>query len=140
MGAILQTITPELAAGLQLQRDFGIIVSDVSPGGPADTAGLKIQDIILTIDGTPAGSLPMFTHSLYMHGSGERVRVEVLRGSQRMPLNIPLVDRPHKEDSLIDVADPEKNTRRRLGIIEIELNLPLAQLLPEQRHPPRAIW
>jgi serine protease Do len=135
MGAILQTITPELAAGLQLQRDFGIIVSDVSPGGPADTAGLKIQDIILTIDGTPAGSLPMFTHSLYMHGSGERVRVEVLRGSQRMQLNIPLVDRPHKEDSLIDVADPEKNTVRRLGIIGIELNLPLAQSLPELRIP-----
>ena len=73
MGAIIQTITPELAAGLHLQKDFGIIVSDVSPGGPAETAGLRIQDIILSVDGTPAGSLPIFTHSLYMHGSGERV-------------------------------------------------------------------
>ena len=135
MGAILQTITPELAAGLHLQRDFGIIVSDVSPGGPAETAGLRIQDIILSVDGTPAGSLPLFTHSLYMHGSGERVRVEVLRGSQRLQLEIPLVERPHKEDSLIDTADPEKNSVRRLGIIGIELNLQLAQSLPELRIP-----
>jgi serine protease Do len=135
MGAILQTITPELAAGLHLQKDFGIIVSDVSPGGPAETAGLRIQDIILSVDGTPAGSLPLFTHSLYMHGSGERARVEVLRGSQRLQLEIPLVERPHKEDSLIDTADPEKNSVRRLGIIGIELNLQLAQSLPELRIP-----
>jgi serine protease Do len=135
MGAILQTITPELAAGLHLQKDFGIIVSDVSPGGPAETAGLRIQDVILSVDGTPAGSLPLFIHSLYMHGSGERVRVEVLRGSQRLQLEIPLVERPHKEDSLIDTADPEKNSVRRLGIIGIELNLQLAQSLPELRIP-----
>jgi serine protease Do len=135
MGAILQTITPELAAGLHLQKDFGIIVSDVSPGGPAEIAGLRIQDIILSVDGTPAGSLPLFTHSLYMHGSGERARVEVLRGSQRLQLEIPLVERPHKEDNLIDTADPEKNSVRRLGIIGIELNLQLAQSLPELRIP-----
>ena len=135
MGAIIQTITPELAAGLHLPRDFGIIVSDVTPGGPADTAGLRIQDIILGVDGTPTGSLPLFTHRLYMHGSGERARVEVLRGSERVQLNIPLVERPHKEDSLADMADPEKNLVRRLGIIGIELNLQLARSLPDLRIP-----
>ena len=135
IGAIVQTITPVLAAGLQLQRDFGIIVSDVSPGGPADTAGLRIQDIILGVDGTPTGNLPLFTHSLYMHASGERARLEVLRGSQRLQLEIPLIERQHKEDSLIESADPEKNLVRRLGIIGIELSLQLAQSLPELRIP-----
>lgn len=135
IGAIVQTITSELAAGLQLQRDFGIIVSDVSPGGPADTAGLLIQDIILSVDGTPTGNLPLFTHSLYMHASGERARLEVLRGSQRLQLEIPLIERQHKEDSLIESADPEKNLVRRLGIIGIELSLQLAQSLPELRIP-----
>ncbi len=53
IGAILQTITPELAAGLHLARDFGVIVSDVAPGGPADQAGLRIQDIIISVDGNP---------------------------------------------------------------------------------------
>ena len=135
IGAIVQTITPELAAGLHLQRDFGIIVSDVSPGGPADTAGLQIQDIILSVDGTPTGSLPLFTHSLYLHTSGERASVEVLRGSQRLRLDIPLIERPHKEDSLVDMADPEKNLVRRLGILGIELNLQLARSLPDLRIP-----
>src|ERR1700674_3989132 len=35
-----------------------------------------------------------------MHGSGERAKIEVLRGSQRLQLGVPLVERPHKTDSL----------------------------------------
>ena len=135
IGVIVQTITPELAAGLRLQRDFGVIVADLTPGGPADTAGLKIQDIILSVDGTPAGSLPLFTNALYMHGSGERAKVEVLRGADRLHLDIPLVERPHKADSLADVADPEKDLIGPLGILGVELNPGLAQSLPDVRIP-----
>jgi len=135
MGALIQTITPELAAGLHLQRDFGIIVSDVVPGGPADRAGLKIQDVILSIDDKPAESLPLFTQGLYMHASGEMARVKVLRGSQQLDLRIPLEERPHKTDSLVDSADPEKNLVSPLGILGIELSLDLAKDLPDLRIP-----
>ncbi len=96
IGAILQTITPELVAGLNLKRDFGVIVSDVVPGGPADRAGLKIQDIIVSVDGSATGSLPLFGQSLYMHSSGERVKIEVLRGSALLTLDISLAERPTK--------------------------------------------
>src|SRR3984957_15170664 len=51
IGAILQTITPELASGLHLSRDYGVIVSDVVPGGPAEQAGMKIPDIIVSVGG-----------------------------------------------------------------------------------------
>ena len=135
IGALVQSITPDMAAGLHLARDFGIIVSDVSPGGSADQAGLRIQDIILSVDGAPTGSLPMFAHDLYMHKSGEQVKVEVLRGSSRVHLEIPLVDKPHKEDSLADIADPAKNLVRPLSILGIELTLDLAHSLPDLRIP-----
>ena len=92
------------------------------PGGPADTAGLRIQDIILGVDGTLTGSLPLFDHSLYMHKSGEHAKVEVLRGSDRVQLDIPLIERMHKEDSLADIADPTKNLVRPLSILGIELD------------------
>ena len=135
IGALVQTVTPELAAGLHLARDFGIIVSDVSPGGPADTAGLRIQDVILSVDGTPTGSLPLFAHSLYLHKSGEHAKIEVLRGSDRVQLDIPLVQQPHKEDSLVDIADPAKNLVSPLSILGIELTLDLARSLPDLRIP-----
>ena len=135
IGAIIQTITPELAAGLHLRRDFGVIVSDVLPGGPADSAGLRAQDIILGVDGGSAGSLPLFTQSLYMHASGERVKFTVLRGSDELQVEIALIDKPHKTDSLVDRVDPKKNLVRRLGILGIELDLDLAQSLPDLRIP-----
>jgi serine protease Do len=135
IGALVQTITPELAAGLHLGRDFGIIVSDISPGGSADKAGLRIQDIILSVDGAPIPSLPQFAQILYVHKSGESAKFEVLRGADRVPLNIPLVDRPHKEDSLVEIADPAKNLVRRLGILGIELTLELDRTLPDLRIP-----
>jgi S1-C subfamily serine protease len=118
-----------------LARDFGVIVSDISPGGPADAAGLRIQDIILSVDGAPTGSLPLFAHSLYLHKSGEHAKVEVLRGSDRVRLDIRLVERLHKEDSLVDIADPAKNLVRPLSILGIELNLDLARSLPDLRIP-----
>jgi serine protease Do len=135
IGAILQTITPELAAGLHLPRDFGVIVSDVVPGGPADQAGLKTQDIIVRVDGTRTGSLPLFSQSLYMHGSGEHAKLEVLRGSDRLQLDVSLAERPHKVDNLADTVDPVKNLVPHLAIIGIELNPDLAHSLPDLRIP-----
>ena len=134
-GALVQSITPDLAAALQLKRDFGAIISDISPGGPADKAGLRIQDVILGVDGTPTPTLPLFAHSLYLHKSGEHAKVEVLRGSDRVQLDIQLADRPHKEDDLALTADPAKDLVRRLNILGIELNLKLAKSLPDLRIP-----
>ena len=135
IGAILQSITPELSAGLHLPRDFGVIVSDVTPGGPADRAGLRVQDIIVRVDDIRTPNLPLFGQSLYMHGTGDHVKVEVLRGKARMNLDISLGERPHKVDSLADNVDPVKNLVSHLGIIGVELNVDLAHSLPELRIP-----
>ena len=135
IGAILQTITPELASGLHLSRDYGVIVSDVVPDGPADRAGLKIQDIIVRVDGDRTSTLPLFSQKLYMHGSGEHAKLDVLRGPERLELDVSLAERPHKVDSLIDSVDPVKNLVPRLGIVGIELNTDLAHSLPDLRIP-----
>ena len=135
IGAILQTITPELSAGLKLPRDFGVIVSDITPGGPADQAGIKVQDIIVRVDDVRTPNLPMFGQRLYMHGTGDHVKVEVLRGSKRMELDVSLGERAHKVDSLADTVDPVKNLVSHLGIIGVELNVDLAHSLPELRIP-----
>jgi S1-C subfamily serine protease len=70
-----------------------------------------------------------------MHDAGDRTKVEVLRGSEKVQLDISLEDQPHKVDSLVDLTDPVKNLVRRLGILAIELNVDLAHSLPDLRIP-----
>ena len=135
IGALVQTITPEMAEALHLQREYGVLVSDIVPGGPADAAGLKIQDIILGVDNTGAASLPQFAQMLYLHKAGDKAKLQILRGTDRLQLDVELVERPHKEDTLADLADPAKNTIRPLDILGVELTLELAKSLPDLRIP-----
>src|SRR5437867_2002721 len=46
IGVRVQTVTPGLAAGLGLRQDWGAVVADVVPGGPAAEAGLRIGDLV----------------------------------------------------------------------------------------------
>src|SRR5262249_51676650 len=54
IGIGLQSISPILADVLKLPRNYGVIVSDVLPDGPAADAGLKIGDILVSVDGRMA--------------------------------------------------------------------------------------
>ena len=84
-----QTITPTLAAGLGLTQNWGVVISDVTPRGPADTAGLKLRDIVVAVDGRPILGLPGLTAALYLHAPDEAVRMEILRGNEKILLEVP---------------------------------------------------
>src|SRR6267142_6478846 len=101
IGMRVQTITPNLAAGLSLPRNFGLVVSDVLPGGPADLAGLRVQDVILALNDKRVDSLPLLAFDLSTHAGGEQIKLRVLRGSQELLLDVPVVERPHEFDRLI---------------------------------------
>lgn len=51
LGVFIQNITPEITESLGLNDVDGVIVSDVSKGGPADAAGIKREDVIKGING-----------------------------------------------------------------------------------------
>ncbi len=135
IGIHVQTITPMLATGLRLPTDHGVIVSDVLPDGPAEQAGLKVQDIILSVNDRPIGNLPIFGLYMFMLHAGDQAKIEVLRGSERIPLEVPVIQRPHNVDRLADLVDPEKNLVSKLGILGIEINKKTAPLLPDVREP-----
>src|SRR6202035_1849530 len=51
IGVFAQTITPAMAEGIGLAQDSGVILSDVEPEGQADKAGVKVGDVVLTLNG-----------------------------------------------------------------------------------------
>lgn len=133
IGANAQTITSDLAEGLKLPQDWGVIISDVAPGGPADKGGMKPKDIILSIDGRPIDSLPKFTVSLYLHEHGEGMQMQVLRGKETVNLSITPIDLPNGVERLSDLIDPQKSLVAPLGIFILDLNPTTASVLPDLR-------
>ena len=122
MGIGLQTITPTLAAALKLPRSSGVLVSDVLPGSPAALAGLKINDVLLTLDGRPLDSIPALMGFTFEHVSGNPIGIQVLRGSEKLSFSIAPVEEQDDPDSLADIANPAKVLIARLGILGITID------------------
>jgi serine protease Do len=122
IGAVAQNITPSLAEGLGLSRSWGVIISDLIPGGPAEVAGLKTGDIIVSADDRPIDTLPALTASLYLHPFDEVMKLVILRGDQRKTLYSPVIEHRDQMDKLVDAVDPDKSLVRRLGILAVNLD------------------
>ena len=130
-----QEITPSLAEGLGLSRTWGVIVDDVTPGGPADSAGLKVQDIVLRADDRPVNTLPAFTATLYLHPLDRVLKLEVLRGKDTITLNVPVLEMKDPMDALTTMVDSQHNLVPRLGILALDLNDQLRSMVGELRNP-----
>jgi serine protease Do len=133
IGANAQTITPDMAGGLKLSQDWGVIISDVTPGLPSDKAGLRPKDIVLAMDGRPIDSLPKFTVSLYLHRRGQPLQMQVLRKTETVTLAISPLDSPNSVERLSDLIDPQKSLIPSLGVFLLDLNPTIAANLPGVR-------
>jgi serine protease Do len=133
IGAVLQDITPDLARGLSLGKQRGVLVADVIPDGPADKAGLKIQDILLSLDGRPMGSVPLAEMIISTHPLDSTLKAEVLRGTEKLTLTISVTEQKNDVDQLGDLVDPQKDLVAKLGIFGVEINKDLSTQLEDLR-------
>jgi serine protease Do len=133
IGVRAQTVTPLLAAGLRLSRDWGAVLADVVPGGPADRAGLAIGDLVISIDGKPIENGRQLNVTLYRKSVGDVVRMEVLREEQTRTVNVSIAERNDPLATITALADPRENIVARLGILGVTLDPKVAVLLPMLR-------
>ena len=122
VGMSLQTITPDMATALGLSRNYGVIVSDVWPGGPAEKAGLKIGDILISVDDQPADNLPTVIYNFRLRETSDNVKLVVLRGGSQQTLGMNAIEQRSDLESLSAMADPEKNLVAELGILGVEID------------------
>jgi serine protease Do len=131
--AAAQNITPSLAEGLGLTQSFGVIISDVTPGGPADSAGLKIGDIVISADERSVDTLPGLTAAMYLHPLDQVMKLVVLRGKDKKTLEVPVLEHRDPMDKFMDAVDPEKSLVRRLGVLAIDLDAQLKAVAGDLR-------
>lgn len=135
IGIGIQTITPSIAVGLGLSQNYGVIISDVLPGGPAEAAGLMVGDVLVSIDGQPADNLPSVNYYFLLRDSSEKVEVKVLRGTTQAVYKVATVEEGPDMDQLISLADSDKNLVPELGIVGLEIDKKTARMLQGLRDP-----
>ena len=135
VGMSLQTVTPEMAAGLGLAKDYGVIVSDVWPQGPAEAAGLKVGDELVSVDGQPAENLPSVIYYFRLRDSADPVKLVVLRGTAQQSLSITPVEQRDEFEAMSELADPVKNLVPELGILGVAIDARVAASAKGLRDP-----
>ena len=93
--AALPEITLMTQEELGLPQYWGVYITDVTPGSPADKAGLREEDIIIALDGKEVRDFNQLISYLFKFKSpGDTVRVAILRGGRERDLDLTLGKRP----------------------------------------------
>jgi serine protease Do len=136
LGLVGQTVTPDIAEGLDLETDRGVIVSDVEPDGAASHAGIKIDDIVTALDGKPISSMHQLEASVYRLAPGAKVTLKIRRGDETLDVPAITEEQAGEElDALADIVDPVKNMIAELGIIGLDLTKQVLKIMPDLRRP-----
>ena len=86
IGVSMANISPELREFFGAPKDSGVLVGSVSDNGPAAKAGLRVGDIITSINGKPvAGSWDMYSAMADKH-AGDSIRLDIVRGKSKQTI------------------------------------------------------
>lgn len=88
LGVRIQTVTNELAEGLQMATPSGALVSEIFPDGPAAKGGLKQGDVIISFNKKPVREMRDLPRIVAETNIGDKVLVEVLRRGKVMKKSV----------------------------------------------------
>jgi serine protease Do len=118
LGVLIQRVTPEIAESLGMDRPRGALVADVTKGGPAESAGIKVGDVITEFDGKEikdSNELPIVVARTTVD---KKVGVKILRDKKEITLTIPVGE---MKDEEVVASTAEKG----------ELGLTVQQVTPQ---------
>lgn len=94
IGAGVQELTPELAESFKLGVVRGVLITDVIKNSPAEQAGIKTGDILLTIEAHVIQDWSAMLESVAAIPPGKSIVVQLLRDGATLQLNLIVGTRP----------------------------------------------
>ena len=113
-GLRVQGITSTIASALKLSRNSGVLVSDILPDSPANTAGIKVEDVIVAVDGSTIDSVAQFATAFYNKRAGDQAELEIIRGSRSYTIVVNVRERKSDADDNLLAGSDQKSTLRPL--------------------------
>ncbi len=110
LGVLIQEVNRKLAESFNLPKPMGALVAQVISDGPAEKAGIKAGDIILSVEGRELEMASDLPPSVGRKHPGEKVKLNILREGKAIDLNVELGALPADENNVLaSKADKKLN-------------------------------
>jgi serine protease Do len=93
LGVTMRLVTPDVAETLGFEGQ-GVVILNLNGDGPADQAGLRIDDIITSIDGRPVDNSSVLQNVIARSSPGTEVELGIFRDGRRSTMSLTLGERP----------------------------------------------
>jgi serine protease Do len=133
LGVRVQEVTPDIAASLGLKPASGALVAGVNDGGPADKAGVKTGDVILSFDGRPVKDMHALPLIVAETTIGAAVPVEVWRHGRKETLTATIAELPADTTAAATPAPAAPPPDTAVSSLGLSL-APLSDKLKNQYH------
>jgi serine protease Do len=90
LGISYQPITPRVAAVYRLPVQYGVYITDIYANSPASQAGLRVGDIITSINTTNLDDTHEYLNTLFQYSAGDVVTLTVNRNGQSIQVQVTL--------------------------------------------------
>ena len=94
IGVGVQDVTPEIAESLKLSAAGGVLITQVERGGPADKAGVRLGDILLTVNGKPVADTTVMLNAIAALQPGQQAQLKVTRNQAENEVAVTIGQRP----------------------------------------------
>jgi Do/DeqQ family serine protease len=94
LGVSAGPVTSANAAQFGLSRPQGVLIGEIEPGSPAARAGLRENDVVLSVNGTAVNEPGALTFQIATGRPGETASLQVQRGGRVETVRVPLQVRP----------------------------------------------
>jgi Do/DeqQ family serine protease len=88
IGVTIQDLTPDLAQAMNTKHTNGAVIAKVEPGSPADRAGLKTGDLVVSANNVPVRSGTQLRNTIGLTRIGDDVNLTVDRGGSERALSV----------------------------------------------------
>ena len=99
-------VNAEIAKKFALDKIEGVFIGKAQPGGAADLAGIKDNDVIISVDGVNVNSTSELQEQISKHHPGDKITVVVKRDNKKKPFNVTLRNK-HGDTDIVKSDNPD---------------------------------
>jgi len=105
LGVMIQDVTPDLAKAFDIDRQNGSVIAQVIKGSAADKAGLKVDDVVVGLNGKAIKTSSQLRNAVGLLKVGEKVSLEIIRNGKSRTIKA-------------KIAESQRSTAKQAGLDE----------------------